>query len=390
MELHGNVWVVISRPHETLVLAAALARSPVVLLIGARQTGKTTLARSILASDDEAYFDLEDPRDLARLDEPMLALEDLRGIIVIDEVQRRPDLFPALRVLADRPDSPATFLVLGSASPVALRQAAESLAGRLEILELGGLGISDVGAERFDELWLRGGFPRSFLAPDNTTSIRWRSNYIRTLVTRDLPDFGVGLPAATVERFLGLVAHAHGQLWNSAEPARALGIAETTVRKYLDVLADVMLVRVLQPWHENVAKRQIRSPKVYFRDSGLVHTLLGIDSRADLLRNPRVGATWEGVVIEECIRQMGETMTPYFWRTSNGAELDLLLVRGDTRIGIEVKRADAPRITPSMRTAITDLQLDRLTVYYPGRRRYVLSEQIDVVPVAELATARQS
>jgi len=365
-------------------LRTALARSPVVLLVGARQTGKTTMARSILPSNDEAYFDLEDPRDLARLDEPMLALEGLRGIVVIDEIQRRPDLFPALRVLADRDPSPATFLVLGSASPSALRQAAESLAGRIEILELGGLGIADVGAKRFDDLWLRGGFPRSFLASDNETSIRWRSNYIRTLATRDLPEFGVGLPAATIERFLALVAHAHGQLWNSAEPARALGIAETTVRKYLDVLADMMLVRVLPPWHANVAKRQVRSPKVYFRDSGLAHTLLGIDDRASLLRNPRVGATWEGVVIEECIRQIGQTMTPYFWRTSNGAELDLLLIRGDTRIGIEVKRTDAPRITPSMRSALTDLQLHRLTVYYPGRRRYALSEQIDVIPVAEL------
>ena len=375
----------INRLHDVAALTAALARSQVVLLVGARQTGKTTLARSVVVSDDEAYFDLENPRDLARLDEPMLALESLRGIVVIDEVQRRPDLFPILRVLADRSDSPATFLVLGSASPSALRQAAESLAGRLEILELNGLGIADVGVARFDELWLRGGFPRSFLASDNTASIRWRSNYIRALATRDLPDFGVGLPAATVERFLALVAHSHGQLWNSAEPARNLGIAETTVRKYLDVLADAMLVRVLRPWHENVAKRQVRSPKVYFRDSGLAHTLLGIDTRVDLLRNPRVGATWEGVVIEECIRQMGETMTPYFWRTSNGAELDLLLVRGDNRIGIEVKRADAPRMTPSMRTALTELRLDRLTVYYPGQVRYALSDEVDVVPTAELA-----
>ena len=375
----------IERQHDLAAVKAALVQNPVVLLVGARQTGKTTLARSLVASDSEAYFDLEDPRDLARLDEPMLALEGLRGLVVIDEVQRRPDLFPVLRVLADRPQSPAKFLVLGSASPAALRQAAESLAGRLEVLELGGLGIGDVGAERFDELWLRGGFPRSFLASDNTSSRRWRTNYIRTLATRDLPDFGVGLPAATVERFLGLAAHAHGQLWNSAAPARALGIAETTVRKYIDVLADVMLVRVLLPWHENVAKRQVRSPKVYFRDSGIVHTLLGIDSRADLLRNPRVGATWEGLVIEECIRQTGDTMTPYFWRTSKGAELDLLLVRGDRRVGIEVKRADAPRISPSMRAALTDLGLERLIVYYPGHRRYALSAEIDVVPVAELA-----
>ncbi|HEX2784791.1 MAG TPA: ATP-binding protein [Ilumatobacteraceae bacterium] len=377
----------IERPHDSAALKHALARSPVVLLVGARQTGKTTMARSILSSDDEAYFDLEDPRDLARLDEPMVALEGLSGVVVIDEVQRRPDLFPILRVLADRPAAPATFLVLGSASPSALRQAAESLAGRLEILELGGLGIGDVGANRFDELWLRGGFPRSFLAADNPSSIRWRINYIRTLATRDIPEFGVRLPSATIERFLALVAHAHGQLWNGAEPARALGIAETTVRKYLDVLADMMLVRVLQPWHENLAKRQVRSPKVYFRDSGLVHTLLGIDGRVELLRHARVGASWEGVVIEECIRQADDTMTPYFWRTSNGAELDLLLVRGDKRMGIEVKRTDAPRITPSIRSALADLQLDRITVYYPGRRSYTLSEQVDVVPVAELAVS---
>lgn len=378
----------IVRPNEQALLNTALARSPVVLLVGARQTGKTTMARSILASSDEAYFDLEDPRDLARLDEPMLALEHLRGVVVIDEVQRRPDLFPVLRVLADRKPSPATFLVLGSASPAALRQAAESLTGRIEILELGGLSISDVGPDRFDELWLRGGFPRSFLAADNETSSRWRTNYIRTLTARDLPGFGVGLPPATIERFLALVAHAHGQLWNSAEPARALGIAETTVRKYLDVLADVMLVRVLRPWHENLAKRQVRSPKVYFRDSGLAHTLLGIDDRAGLLRHPRVGATWEGAIMEECIRRADPAMTPYFWRTSNGAELDLLLVRGEQRIGIEIKRADAPRITPSMRAALTDLHLDGLTVYYPGHRGYALSDQIDVVPIAELGTSR--
>lgn len=374
----------IVRANEKVLLDAALTRSPVVLMVGARQTGKTTMARSILSSGDEGYFDLEDPRDLARLDEPMVALEGLRGVVVIDEVQRKPDLFPILRVLVDRSDSPATFLVLGSASPSALRQAAESLAGRIEILELGGLSISDVGAERFDDLWLRGGFPRSFLAVDEEASIHWRSNYIRTLVSRDLPDFGVGLAAATIERFLALVAHSHGQLWNSAVPARTLGIAETTVRKYLEVLADVMLVRVLRPWHENLAKRQVRSPKVYFRDSGIAHTLLGIDDRAGLLRSPRVGATWEGLVIEECLRHISPMTTPYFWRTSNGAELDLLLVKGDKRIGIEIKRADAPGITPSMRTSIADLHLDRLVVYYPGHRRYFLSDQIEVIPVAEL------
>lgn len=374
----------IFREGDQKALRVALETSPVVLIVGARQTGKTTLARTFLSVDEEGYFDLENPRDLARLDDPMLALEHLSGIVVIDEVQRRPDLFPTLRVLVDREHAPAKFLVLGSASPSALRQASESLAGRIEIIELGGFGIADVGAEYFDQLWLRGGFPRSFLASSTVASRRWRSSYISTLAARDLPELGMGLPAATIERFLALVAHAHGQLWKSAEPARALGIAETTARKYIDLLADMMLVRVLRPWHENMGKRQVRTPKVYLRDSGLAHTLLGIDDRASLLRHPRVGATWEGLVIEECIRR-ADMMEPYFWRTSAGAELDLLLVRGTRRLGIEIKRADAPAITPSMRAAITDLKLERLDVYYPGKRRYRLSEQIEVIPVEELA-----
>jgi uncharacterized protein len=376
---------VIERPVDQRNLDRALHRNPVVLLIGPRQCGKTTLARTILEPGNEAYFDLEDPRDLARLDEPITALEHLRGVVVIDEVQRRADLFPVLRVLADRGGAPAVFLMLGSATPTALRQASESLAGRLETVELGGLRMGDVGIDYFDDLWLRGGFPRSFLADDEEDSFRWRLQYIRLLATRDLPEFGLGLPAATIERFLALVAHAHGQLWNSAVPARALGISETTVRRYIDSLADAMLIRVLRPWHENLAKRQVRSPKIYLRDSGLAHALLGIDTRVDLLRHPRVGATWEGAVIDECLRQAHPGAMPYFWRTSNGAELDLLLVRGDRREGVEVKRADAPRITPSMRAAVDDLGLERLTVYYPGRRRYRLADQIEVVPVSDLA-----
>ncbi len=384
----GIAWYVrrmLTRVGDEEEVANALARSPVVLLVGARQTGKTTLARTLVTPGNDCYFDLEDPRDLARLDQPMLALEGLRGTVVIDEIQRRPNLFTALRVLADRSDAPARFLVLGSASPEALRQSAQSLAGRVEVIELGGFSMADVGKDRFDELWLRGGFPRSYLADQLEASVLWRTNYLRTLTLRDLPEFGLRLPAATIERFLALVAHSHGQLWNGAEPARALGISESTVRKYLDVLADSMLTRVLRPWHQNIDKRQVRSPKVYFRDSGLVHTLLGIDDRVAMLRHPRSGATWEGAVIEECIRRAGPTMTPYFWRTSNGAELDLLLVRGDQRVGIEIKRADAPRMTPSMRAALEDLGLDKLTVFYPGPRRYDLSDRVEVVPVSTFA-----
>lgn len=373
------------RPHDERRLAAALRRNPVVLLVGPRQCGKTTLARTLLEPDAEEYFDLENPSDLARLGEPMLALRALRGLIVIDEVQRRPDLFPVLRVLADRADHPATFLVLGSASPEALRQSSESLAGRIEVLELGGLSLADVGDDQLDQLWLRGGFPRSLLAESIDDSQRWRVSYLRTLASRDLRDFGMGLPPATIERFLALVAHVHGQLWNGAAPARDLGVAESTVRRYLDILSDALLIRVLKPWHANTAKRQVRSPKVYFRDPGLVHSLLGVSDRADLVRHPRSGATWEGLIIEETIRRVGDLFTPYFWRTSNGAELDLLLVRGDRRIGVEVKRSDGPSITPSMRAALDDLQLDQLKVIYPGHQRYQLSEQIEVVPASHLA-----
>ncbi|MBL8929048.1 MAG: ATP-binding protein [Kineosporiaceae bacterium] len=373
------------RANDRDAILRALRRSPVVLLVGARQTGKTTLARTLVEPSSENYFDAEDPIDLARLDDPMLALRHLTGLVVIDEVQRRPDLFPSLRVLADREDSPAHFLVLGSASPTALRQSAESLAGRVEVLELGGLSLHDVGIESSDRLWLRGGFPRSLLAADEESSQSWRRNYVRTLAVRDLRDFGLGLPPSTIERFLALLAHYHGQLWNSAEPARVLGISDTTVRRYIDALQDALLVRVLQPWHANIDKRQVRSPKVYLRDSGLAHTLLGIDSWTDLVRHPRIGATWEGMVIEECVRQATPGSHPYFWRTSNGAELDLLLVHGDRRIGIEVKRADSPRMTPSMRHAMTDLELDELVVYYPGPRSYRLADQVRVEPISSLA-----
>lgn len=367
-------------------IETALHSVPVCLLVGARQTGKTTLARTFVDYQHENYFDLEDPVDLARLDHPMTALEHLTGLVVVDEVQRRPDLFPVLRVLVDRPGT-ARFLILGSASPTALRQSSESLAGRVEVVELGGFDLGTVGADAVDQLWLRGGFPRSYLAADLDASTRWRAGYVRALVGRDLPEFGLGLPAATLERFLTLVAHQHGQLWNSAPIARALGIAESTVRKYVDALADAMLVRVLPAWSANVGKRQVKSPKVFFRDSGLVHWLLGVHDRPDLLRHTHVGATWEGLVVEELIIRHSD-MSPYFWRTSNGAELDLLLVRGGHRIGFEIKRADAPRVTASMRAALTDLELDSLTVVYPGARDYALTDQIQARSLASLAGQR--
>lgn len=382
---------VIERLRARLALEQALRRARVVLLTGARQVGKTTLARQFV-TDPVNQFDLENPVDLARLDAPLLALQPLRGVVVIDEVQRSPELFSVLRLLADRPGRPATFLVLGSASPSALRQASESLTGRLEYLELGGLSLAEVSHGTGDvtgdanRLWRRGGFPLSYLADTDADSAAWLRSYVLNLARRDLPEFGVGLPAATIERFLGLVAHAHGQLWNAAVPARALGIAESTARRYIDVLGDALLVRVLQPWHENMGKRLVKTPKVYYRDSGLLHQLVGVADELSLLRHPAIGASWEGWVIEEVLRLAGNDYTPYFWRTSAGAELDLLLVSGGGRIGVEVKRADAPRVTASMRAALADLRLDHLYVIYPGNQRYSLDPRVTVVPMTELAS----
>jgi len=364
-------------------ITTALERSRIVAILGPRQCGKTTLARQFVPPDSTAYFDLEDPLTLARLDEPMTALRDLSGLVVIDEVQRRPELFPILRVLADRTPLPARFLILGSAAPDLLRQSSESLAGRMETVPLSGFTINDVGMSAHQVHWLRGGFPLSFLATSDSNSVAWRKSFIQTLLERDIPSFGLGTPAPTLFRFWTMLAHYHGQVWNAAEPARSLGIGETSVRRYLDLLEGVYMVRQLQPWHENLKKRQVKSPKVYIRDSGLLHQLLGIRTLPELLSHPKCGASWEGYVIEEIISSV-QPDEVYFWATHAGAELDLLLFKDGRRFGVEIKRADAPRLTPSMRTALEDLRLDRLVVIYPGERRYALAEQVEVVPLLDL------
>lgn len=352
-------------------------------LLGPRQCGKTTLARRLVSPDSSAYFDLEDPLSLARLDEPMTALRDIRGLVVIDEIQRRPELFPVLRVLADRIPLPARFLILGSASPDLLRQSSESLAGRMETVTIGGFSIGDVGMAAHQSHWLRGGFPLAFLAKTDVDSVAWRKNFIQTLLERDLPSFGVRTPAATLLRFWTMLAHYHGQVWNAAEPARSLGVGETSIRRYLDLLEGVFMVRQLQPWHENLKKRQVKSPKVYIRDSGLLHQLLGIRTLPELLSHPKCGASWEGYVIEEIITATKPDEV-YFWATHAGAELDLLMFKDGRRIGVEIKRADAPRLTPSMRSALEDLRLDRLLIVYPGDRRYTLGDAVEVVPFNEV------
>lgn len=363
----------------------ALRRGRVVALVGPRQSGKTTIARTIVPAVSPNYFDLEHPTDLVRLQEPMTELAELRGVIVIDEIQRRPDLFPILRVLADRSPLRARFLVLGSASPGLLQQSSESLAGRLEVIEIGGFLLADVDETALERHWRRGGFPRAYLARSELESWTWRDQFIRTFLERDVPQLGIGIAAPMLMRFWTMVAHYHGQIWNNAEPARSLAVSEPTVRRYLDTLAGLFMIRQLQPWHENLAKRQVKSPKVYVRDSGLLHSLLAIRTQGELLRHPKLGASWEGYVVEQILQRLSPDAA-YFWGTHAGAELDLLLFRGNRRYGVEVKRADAPELTPSMRHAMTDLRLDRLTVVYPGTRRYRIDRRIAVVPVAELAS----
>ena len=377
----------IARPSVLSAIETALARRPVVVLTGPRQCGKTTLARELLSEASLNYFDLEDPASLARLDEPMTALRPLEGLVVIDEVQRRPELFPVLRVLADRRAKPARFLILGSASGDLLRQNSESLAGRMERIGIGGFSLREVGARAGQTLWRRGGFPLSYLADSEADSLAWRKQFMQTLLERDFPQWGVRVPAAALLRFWTMLAHYHGQVWNAAEHARALGVSESTCRRYLDLLSDALMIRILQPWHANLRKRQVKSPKIYVRDSGLLHQLLGIASDKALLSHPRLGASWEGFVMEQVL-----SVEPHdealFWATHQGAEMDLILRRGDRLLGVECKRADAPRMTPSLHIALGDLQLERVAVIYPGDKRYPLSDRVEAVPLEALAEPR--
>ena len=363
---------------------AALARSRAVALIGPRQVGKTTLARGFLPAGSPRYFDLESARDLQRLDEPATTLEPLSGLVVIDEIQRRPELFPALRVLINRKQEAGQYLILGSASPALLRQSSESLAGRLEIIEVDALSLVEVGVGRMNALWTRGGLPLSFLSPTEHDSMAWREAFVRLTVERDLPALGLGAAPAAVRRFWSMLAHYHGQIWNAAEPARSLGVGENTVRRYLDFLTVAYLVRQLQPWHENLGKRQVKAPKVYVRDSGILHALLQLGSAETVLAHPKSGASWEGFVLEQVLHR-ARPVEAYFWATHQGAELDLLMFKHGRRVGVEIKRADAPSLSASMRIALQDLRLDRLLVIYPSDKPYRLAPNVEVVPAASVA-----
>lgn len=372
----------IDRPAERRAIERLLEWNPVVAVLGARQVGKSTLARAVLAGYAEGgtIFDLEDPIDLGRLGDPMTALRNLRGLVVLDEIQRRPDLFPVLRVLADRPGTPARFLVLGSASPELLRQSAETLAGRIAFHHLAGFALDEVGTAHFGALWFRGGFPRSFLARTDEESATWRADFVATFLERDLPQLGVRVPAATIGRFWSMLAHYHGQTWDGAELARAFGVAQSTVRRYLDLLVATYVVRVLPPWSENLSKRQVRSPKVYLADTGLLHALLDVRTPEALERHPKIGASWESFAAAAVVRRLGARPAQCFtWGTHGGAELDLLVVAGDRRLGFEIKRTAAPTTTRSMHVALADLRLERLDVIHAGDDTYPLRERIRAV-----------
>lgn len=368
-------------------VASLLRDSPCVAILGARQVGKSTLARQV-ADDwngDVRIFDLEHPRDQRRLQQPLEALEDLRGLVVLDEIQHRPELFPVLRVLADRPRTPARFLILGSVAPAMLQQSSESLAGRIRYLELDGFDLEEVGQSEWRSLWVRGGYPRAFMARTEQASLDWRHDLVRTHLERELPDLGVRIQPATLRRYWTMLAHYHGEIWNAAELARAFGVAEKTVRHYLDLLAATFLVRRLQPWSENIKKRQVKAPKVYLTDTGLLHAILALDDHHAVLGHPKVGASFEGFAIQQVVRRLGVRPEEcYFWAVHSGPELDLLVVRGNRRLGFEVKLADAPEVTRSMRSARDALGLDRVDVVYPGPETFALGDGFRALSIRRL------
>lgn len=374
----------ISRRRHREALAGLLHQFPVVALLGPRQVGKTTLARQMTlpAGDRATYFDLENPDHAQRLETPMRALESLRGLVILDEIQLRPDLFPVLRVLADRPRRPARFLILGSATPRLIRHSSESLAGRLGRHELTGLALDEVGRGRVRRLWLRGGFPKAFLAGSESASLAWRRALIQTSLDRDLPALGFAIPPATLLRFWRMLAHVHGQVWNATEFARSFGMSDFAIRRYLDILSGMFLVRLLQPWHENIGKRQVKAPRIYFSDTGVLHAVMGIRDAGELAEHPRFGASWEGFAIGQImeLRALRDAEW-YFWRTHLGAELDLLAIRGRHRIGFEFKAGTSPGLTPSMRTALADLKLERLMVVHAGRETYALGDRVTACPL---------
>ena len=372
----------ISRPNYSERLIASMERAPVTALLGPRQCGKTTLALIFGKQCNASYFDLESPADQQRLQNPELMLSSIKGTIILDEIQIKPELFNVLRVLVDKPDNQSKFLILGSASPHIIKNVSETLAGRVEFIELAGFNVQETS--NFDQLWLRGGFPRSFLAQSGPNSLAWREGFIRTFLERDIPMLGITIAQPAMRRFWTMLAHFHGQTWNASEISRSMGLTDKTVRSYLDILTATFMIRQLQPWHENLRKRQVKAPKIYFRDSGLLHSLLHIPDRHSLTGNPRLGASWEGFALEQVLQVIQPTEA-YFWSTYSGAEVDLFFFQGGKRYGVEFKFNEAPKITKSMHIAVKDLSLDYLWVIYPGKEQYPVTDKIMVRPLNSLS-----
>lgn len=366
-------------------LARAVKRSPITSLIGPRQCGKTTLARMFAESKASTYFDLESQPDIRRLQNPELMLGSLRGIVILDEIQEMPELFRVLRVIADRPNTKARFLVLGSASPDIVKNVSETLAGRVEFIELSGFNLQEVGANPLETLWLRGGFPRSFLAQSDEDSMAWREGFIRTFLERDIPRLGISIPSSALRRFWTMLAHYHGQTWNASELGRSMGLSDKTVRGYLDILTETFMIRQLQPWHENIGKRQVKSPKVYFRDSGILHSLLNLSDFHALTGHPGVGASWEGFALEQTLHVLKPPQA-FFWATHSGVEIDLVFLHRGHRYGVEFKFSEAPQITKSMRMALEALKLHHLWIIHPGKHSYPIDKRISALPLMNVGT----
>jgi len=371
----------IDRDYYLTSLATATKRSPVTALLGPRQCGKTTLARIFGKQCNASYFDLESPVDQQRLQNPELMLGSLSGMVVLDEIQIKPELFNVLRVLVDNPKIQSHFLVLGSAAPHIIKNVSETLAGRVEFIELTGFNLQEIN--NIDQLWLRGGFPRSFLAASELESLAWREGFVRTFLERDIPVLGINIAATALRRFWTMLAHFHGQTWNASELGRSMGLSDKTVRSYLDILTATFMIRQLQPWYENIRKRQVKAPKIYFRDTGLLHSLLAVPDYHSLTGHPRLGASWEGFALEQVL-QVVRPPEAYFWSTHSGAEVDLFFFHGGKRYGVEFKFNEAPKITKSMHAAVKYLALDHLWVVYPGKEEYPVTDQIMVRPLSTI------
>ena len=382
-----NIQQSLDRPELRRVILRGLAEAPVVALLGARQVGKTTMARQVAAEWPEptVIFDLERTEVREALSRaPERTLRSREGLVVLDEVQRLPRLFDALRPICDDPDRKAMFLLLGSASWDLVRGISETLAGRIQFVDVAGFSLDEVGPGHQDRLWMRGGFPRAWLASSQAAWTRWMRSFTRTFLERDIPGLGSKVAPATLGRFWRMLAHWHGQTWNASELARSMDVSPTAVNHYRDLLAGSFMIRVLPPWFENLGKRLVKSPRVFLRDSGILHFLLGLEDPEELPLHPRYGASWEGFALEQALIAHG-AHEAYFYRTQRGAELDLLLLRGGKRFGFEFRCSEAPKITKSMHVVAEDLGLEHLWVVYPGELEYPLAEGITVTPLVRIS-----